>query len=321
MAIDALGLERDLNGLRELAAAKLADDPIPAGREAERRLWEDIERYELQAEIASLETKGYAVIAPEKAAPLELFERIREAILRIAGEDEGPLRPGLGRTLQHLLPRDPVFEEVLTSPVPLTLVTYMLGWRAKISQVTGLVKDTRTPPLTIHADHSGKFPAPWPTLAQYCNLNWITGDYTRENGAVCVMARLASLGDQRASGDAAGARPSRPRGAGGTEGVGDRVARESVARRAAADDGGSAGDAGDAVRARPRADAGAVLGDGDAGDGRAKPGAVRDSDRSDVEDPVDFRRLPDFGDGRDAEWVAVGVGAGWLGSGGCRGMR
>ena len=187
MAIDALGLERDLNGLRELAAAKLADDPLPAGREAERRLWEDIERYELQAEVASLETKGYAVIAPEKAAPLELFGRIREAILRIAGEDEGPLRPGLGRTLQHLLPRDPVFEEVLTSPVPLTLVTYMLGWRAKISQVTGLVKDTRTPPLTIHADHSGKFPAPWPTLAQYCNLNWITGDYTRENGAVCVM--------------------------------------------------------------------------------------------------------------------------------------
>ena len=148
--------------------------------------------------MASLETKGYAVIAPEKAAPLELFGRIREAILRIAGEDEGPLRPGLGRTLQHLLPRDPVFEEVLTSPVPLTLVTYMLGWRAKISQVTGLVKDTRTPPLTIHADHSFKFPTPWPITAQYCNLNWITGDYTRENGAVCVWAGLASLGDQRA---------------------------------------------------------------------------------------------------------------------------
>ena len=27
------------------------------------------------------------------------------------------------------------------------------------------------------------------------------------------------------------------------------------------------------------------------------------------------------GDGWHAEWVAVGVGVGWLGSGGCRGMR
>ena len=151
--------------------------------------------------------------------------------------------------------------------MPLTLVTYMLGWRAKISQVTGLVKDTRTPPLTIHADHSGKFPAPWPTLAQYCNLNWITGDYTRENGAVCVMP-----GSHRWSINV----PPEMQQAHDhpdlevlevTEGVGDRVARESVARGAAADDGGSAGDAGDAVRARPRSDAGAVLGDGDAGDG------------------------------------------------------
>ena len=186
MAIDALALERELMALRELAGAKLADDPLPAGKEAERRLWAEIEQYDLKREIADLETKGYAVIPPEKAAPMELFDRIRAAILRVAEEDERPLRAGLGTTLQHLLPRDPVFEEALTAPVPLTLVTYMLGWRAKISQITGLVKDTRSPALTIHADHSHKFPTPWPLTAQYCNLNWITGDYTRENGAVCV---------------------------------------------------------------------------------------------------------------------------------------
>ena len=300
MAIDALGLERDLNGLRELAAAKLADDPIPAGREAERRLWEDIERYELQAEIASLETKGYAVIAPEKAAPLELFERIREAILRIAGEDEGPLRPGLGRTLQHLLPRDPVFEEVLTSPVPLTLVTYMLGWRAKISQVTGLVKDTRTPPLTIHADHSGKFPAPWPTLAQYCNLNWITGDYTRENGAVCVWPGSHRWGInvppemQQAhdhpdlevlevpKGSVIAWHGSLWHGALPRTTEGQRVTlvmpfvRDAVRGRA--------------TTCRRRSCIGRRR---RTGDGRAEPGAVRDADRADVEDPLDFRRLPD----------------------------
>ena len=96
MAIDALGLERDLNGLRELAAAKLADDPLPAGREAERRLWEDIERYELQAEVASLETKGYAVIAPEKAAPLELFGGFARRSCGLQARMRGRCAPGWG---------------------------------------------------------------------------------------------------------------------------------------------------------------------------------------------------------------------------------
>ena len=220
------------------------------------------------------------MIAPEKAAPLELFERIREAILRIAGEDEGPLRPGLGRTLQHLLPRDPVFEEVLTSPVPLTLVTYMLGWRAKISQVTGLVKDTRTPPLTIPRRPQRQVSGAVADARAVLQPHWITGDYTRENGAVCVMPGSHRWGInvppemQQAhdhpdlevlevpKGSVIAWHGSLWHGALPRTTEGQRVTP------------------GDAVRARPRADAGAVLGDGDAGDGRAEPGAVRDADRA-----------------------------------------
>ena len=69
---------------------------------------------------------------------------------------------------------------------PGALVTYLLGYRAKLSQSTALVKAAGTKPLRIHADHSGKIPAPWPSVAQYCNVTWVTTDYTRENGAVCV---------------------------------------------------------------------------------------------------------------------------------------
>ena len=72
------------------------------------------------------------------------------------------------------------------APVPLTLVTYLLGYRAKLSQMTGLVKESDASPLAIHADHSNKLPAPWPSLAQYCNINWICSEYTREMGPLVV---------------------------------------------------------------------------------------------------------------------------------------
>ena len=126
------------------------------------------------------------MLPPGKAAPIDFFDRLRDAIIRAAADDHNAPRPGTGHTIQHLLPQDPVFQEAITCPVTLTLVTYMVGFRAKISQTTGLVKDSSTPPLRIHADHSNKIPAPWPSLAQYCNLNWICSDYTRENGAICV---------------------------------------------------------------------------------------------------------------------------------------
>ncbi len=186
MPIDSAGLQQGLAELRELAVAKLEADPLPVGKEAEQRLRADIERYELEGEIADLETKGYTVLPPGKAAPIDFFDRLRDAIIRAAADDHNAPRPGTGHTIQHLLPQDPVFQEAITCPVTLTLVTYMVGFRAKISQTTGLVKDSSTPPLRIHADHSNKIPAPWPSLAQYCNLNWICSDYTRENGAICV---------------------------------------------------------------------------------------------------------------------------------------
>ena len=72
------------------------------------------------------------------------------------------------------------------APAPLTLVTYLLGYRAKLSQSTVLIKDSRAKALPMHADHSGKLPAPWPNISQYSVVTWVTTDYTRENGAVCV---------------------------------------------------------------------------------------------------------------------------------------
>ena len=189
MAIDAVQLAADLTELRGLADAKLVEQPLPNGEEAGKRLQADIERYDLKSEIADLETKGYAILPPGKAKPVEFFDRLRETILRLAEtRRHGAFGPasGLGTALYHLLPQDRIFEEAVMAPAPLTLVTYLLGYRAKLSQSTVLIKDSRAAALGMHADHSGKLPAPWPNVAQYCNVTWVTTDYTRENGAVCV---------------------------------------------------------------------------------------------------------------------------------------
>ncbi len=189
MTIDRYSLVEEMQALRKLAAEKWAEDPLPTGPAATARLQDDIDRFDLHRNIAQLETDGYTVIPPGKAAPFELIERIKTAMLRLEKQqatDSLGTGTGLGSTLFHMLPEDPAFEEALMSPVSLTLVTYILGFRAKLSQCTGLIKDSGAPALLLHADHSGKFPAPWSSIANYSVVTWVLTDYTRENGAVCV---------------------------------------------------------------------------------------------------------------------------------------
>ncbi len=192
MAIDPHQLAEELRSLRELAADRWAEDPLPVGRAALERLKSEIDTHDLHRNVADLETDGYTILEPGKAAPLELIDELKAAMQRLRAQrkskDTGVLgdSSGLGATLFHMLPEDPVFEQALMAPAPLVLVTYLLGYRAKLSQCTGLIKDQGAPALPIHADHSGKFPAPWGALSNYTVVTWILTDYTRENGALCV---------------------------------------------------------------------------------------------------------------------------------------
>ena len=188
MAIDRIALARELNQLRELAKEKWKEDPLPTGRDAEVRLRKEIQELGLESHIADLETDGYTVLPPGKAAPIELFDELVSVM-----EDLSTKLPtdnlegnGLGKTLFHMLPEHRAFERALMASVPLTLVTYLLGYRAKLSQCTGLIKDSGAPALAMHADHSAKFPAPWSLISNYSVVTWVLTDYTRENGAVCV---------------------------------------------------------------------------------------------------------------------------------------
>jgi hypothetical protein len=184
-------LTRTLAELRRLTAAKVEVDRLPTGLEAALQVRRDLAEHGLEGHAVDLETRGYTVLPPGLGAPLELCERIRDLLLAIDDEEQ-PDQPerghSRGRNLWHLLPRDPLFEQALTAPPQLALVAYLMGYRAKLSQFRGIVKDdTSVAPMEIHADHSRKVPAPWPSDAQYCTVTWALTDYTRENGAVCVF--------------------------------------------------------------------------------------------------------------------------------------
>ena len=189
MALDTKAVVAHLAELRSLAMAKYEAEPLPTGAAARATLAREIDALDLKNHVADLETNGYAVLPPGKAKPVAFFDELREAIVGLAEDDRSRnlgAESGLGNTLFHLLPRAPIIEQALLAPAPLALVTYLLGYRAKLSQSTALIKRAGTKPLALHADHSGKIPAPWPSIAQYCNVTWVTTDYTRANGAVCV---------------------------------------------------------------------------------------------------------------------------------------
>ena len=90
---------------------------------------------------------------------------------------------GWAKNLFHKLPEHRAFETAFTAGAPLALVAYLLGYRAKLSQCTGLIKDSGASALGIHLDHSAKFLAPRSLISNYSVVTWVLTDYTRGNGA------------------------------------------------------------------------------------------------------------------------------------------
>jgi hypothetical protein len=194
MSIDLDGLFNDLNDRRRLAAKKYLEEPLPQGdREAAVCLQEEIKKYDLADHIVDLEIQGYTILPPGKASPVAFADRLRETVLRIRDERiadgvDGGLPGGFGYVLNHLLPDDPIFQEMICNPIVLTLVTYLAGYRVKISHTAGLIKSNDSDAaLEWHTDNTYNVPAPWPHVSSGANVNWILTDYSQENGALCVV--------------------------------------------------------------------------------------------------------------------------------------
>lgn len=175
-----------------------------------------IHAFGLESNVLELDALGLTVVSPDKVAPPEFADRLRETILRIATERTG-VQPdlSLGSThanieatagqrgelwLWRVLFEDPVFEEALLNPVCLALITYLLGYSAKLSNSSAVIKgpvdlDHDPQPLNLHSDNRG-IPAPFPMYAQVANVTWALTDYSLENGSVGYLPGSHLLGRQ-----------------------------------------------------------------------------------------------------------------------------
>ena len=161
----------------------------------------------LAEHLEELDAYGLTVIPPEKIGGERILERAREAVLRIAEEDTGTKYDiGTGahgfqmnqgsNNGQHLLfgflEKDRVFEEIIQHPMVLPLMEYYLGEDCQVSSLCCFIKwqdpDGYGKNLGLH-DDTGMYPgySSLPAIPHVFNTNWILTDYTKENGAFCIV--------------------------------------------------------------------------------------------------------------------------------------
>lgn len=146
----------------------------------------------LQRHVYELDLAGYTVI--ENALSPDTVATLREALLTLAGEDDGqPVDPAGGthenrtQEVTLLLSRGGrPFEELVLHPVALPLITYLLGRSCTISSVTGYVKGRGKTALGVHSD-TAYVPDPLPPYAQLANVNYCLTDYTTADGCLSIV--------------------------------------------------------------------------------------------------------------------------------------
>lgn len=193
-----------LDEKRNYVAQRLAEEPLPRGRDATAAVREEIRQLGLEDQVADLETDGFTVVPPAKVNQPGLVERLRAATERVEAtrppntynQRSGGIEAGaaVGMITFDMLEEDRAFEEALLAPAPLALVTYLLGYHAKAGMVLTLTKGQGSAPLPIHADSRCRFPEPWPTYAQMCNATWLLSDYSKDEGALCFVPGSHLLG-------------------------------------------------------------------------------------------------------------------------------
>jgi hypothetical protein len=170
-------------------------------------VYKTIEERGLTHHLQDLEVKGITVIPPEKIGDDSILHRAREAILRISEErtgvkhdidngDHGNLNEQGCNNTQNVLygffEEDPVFEEIVQHPMTLPLIEYFLGTHCNLSSLTSFVKWKDQvgygENLGMH-DDSVLYQGPvLPAIGLHkFNTNWILTDYTKDNGALCVV--------------------------------------------------------------------------------------------------------------------------------------
>lgn len=200
----------DLNALPESSIAENAgnrfagfllhdDEAEQRARAARDRVFAEIERLGLVANVGELEMKGYTALLPEQVGPPAFIEQLRETIIALAERRSGHKvdRAG-GLTFQDdtspygqvhslfgLFGEDPIFEQALMNRAMLALVTYLLGESCFLHHERAAIKGPGDQYLPMHADPAG--PMPYPYVAQVCNTTYALTDHTIAAGTTCFV--------------------------------------------------------------------------------------------------------------------------------------
>jgi ectoine hydroxylase-related dioxygenase (phytanoyl-CoA dioxygenase family) len=161
-----------------------------AGSEARERARELIATAGVERQVAELELNGYCVV-PD-AAPIELFDRIRDAIVRVTQEtfDRGvtPFDFGPNTSMMYrLLAHDDVFAEAVVTPKLTALMTYLLGEGYVLTVATGSMLSQESMPGPLHADNQF-FPDPFPPQYHVATAIWCCDEFDGERGSTHVVA-------------------------------------------------------------------------------------------------------------------------------------
>ena len=150
---------------------------------------------ELKARVQALNLGGSVQQVKEEGwgyihdpAPIEFTKRLRETIIRLI--TDGDIRGG-GANM--LLPKDPIFEEVVLNPKILTMVEILCGKGAMLSNLAASIKKKtegeREAGLGgLHADQNWT-PAPFPVHNQIATFCWACDEFTKESGATKVVPK------------------------------------------------------------------------------------------------------------------------------------
>jgi hypothetical protein len=188
------------DGDNRFAGFLLSDDSAEqAARTARDRVFAEIERLGLIANVGELEMKGYTALTPDQVGPPDLIERLRETIIALAERRTGQqIDRASGLTFEDtnspygqvhslfgLFGEDPIFEQALMNKPMLALVTYLLGESCFLHHERAAIKGPGDQYLPMHADPSGPMPYPW--YSQVCNTTFALTDHTIDGGTTCFV--------------------------------------------------------------------------------------------------------------------------------------
>jgi ectoine hydroxylase-related dioxygenase (phytanoyl-CoA dioxygenase family) len=159
------------------------------GTESRKRVLGALAELDLMGNVADLDTLGYTII--EDAAPIELFDEIRAAIidvteeLRARGIEPFNFGPNTSMVYRLLAARD-VFGDAVLSPKLSALVSHLLGEGYVTQVVTGSVLDQGSHAGPIHADNQF-FPEPFPVQVHLATAIWCCDDFSGDEGSTHVV--------------------------------------------------------------------------------------------------------------------------------------